>query len=234
MKKKSLKSLSVIFTLIAVFSFCFLSLGVVVAQEEPGWDFDEMDELYPEDAWEEVEMTPEEIEELFTEGWMEVYDEREPEDVLAGVFAGILGGGILIFSILFFVASYVYFSLAYMRLAQKLNTEPAWLAWIPVANVYLMSKMAKMHWWPVLLIAAFIIPFINILAYIAFMVFFFIWNWKIFEKVNRPGWWPLMLLIPVVGALIFAVLLGMTVWGKNEPAKEKKEAEEETGKGEEE
>jgi hypothetical protein len=47
--------------------------------------------------------------------------------------------------------SYIYTSFAMMRTAQRLKTEPAWLAWVPVGNMYLMSKMAKMHWWPVVM-----------------------------------------------------------------------------------
>lgn len=121
------------------------------------------------------------------------------------------------FSIIIFLIIYVYMALAYIALAKKTQTTPAWLAWVPIANFYLVSKMARMHWWPILLLIAGLIPILGIVAAIAFMVFAIIWHWKIFERVNRPGWWAVLVVIPVVGAFIFYVLLGIAAWGK--PAK---------------
>jgi hypothetical protein len=143
---------------------------------------------------------------------------------LTGAEAGVLGGGlaallmfgfaIVIFLVILFLAIYVYMALAMMAIAKKTNNEPAWLAWIPVANLYLMSKIAKMHWWPMLLLIAFPIPFLNVFAMLAFAVFMFIWMWKIFEAVGRPGWWALLGLIPFAGGIIVLVLLGVAAWGK--------------------
>ncbi len=48
------------------------------------------------------------------------------------------------------VVAYIYTSLAYSRLAKKTRTEPRWLVWIPFFRYYTVSKMAKMHWWPML------------------------------------------------------------------------------------
>ncbi len=112
------------------------------------------------------------------------------------------------------IGIYVYSALALMAIAKKTNTEPAYLAWIPVANMYLLSKIAGMPWWPMLLMIGFVIPILNIFFGIAFMVFVFIWYWKIFERLDRPGWWVLLNLIPLAGAVIFLVLLGVAAWSK--------------------
>lgn len=113
----------------------------------------------------------------------------------------------LIFFIIF-LAIYIYTSFAYMSLARRTKTGPAWLAWIPIASSYLQSKMARMHWWPLLLLIGTFIPIIGILFSIAFTVFGIIWNWKIFERVGRPGWWALFIIIFPV----FLVLLGIAAW----------------------
>ena len=118
------------------------------------------------------------------------------------------------FSIIISVALYVYSSLAYMTIANKLGVENAWLAWVPITNVYLITRMAGMSWAPMLLMAGFIIPIVNVFCIIIFTVFSFVWMWKIFEKVGRPGWWVLLGLIPFVGALVLFILLGVAAWGK--------------------
>ena len=109
---------------------------------------------------------------------------------------------------------YVYTSVVYMRLAQKMGVAHAWLAWIPIANLYLISKMAEMHWWPMLLILLGIVPLFGVLALIALVVYLFLWHCRIFERINRPTWWALPLIMPGIGRIVFLVLLGLAVWPK--------------------
>jgi hypothetical protein len=129
----------------------------------------------------------------------------------------LFGFGLIMVAIALIIcaAVYVYSSLATMYLAKKIGTKNPWLAWIPVANLYLISQMAGMPWWPILFLIGCFIPGIGALFAIALLVFFYIWFWKIFEKVGKPGWWILLLLIPAVGQIIYLVLLGVAAWGKN-------------------
>ena len=56
---------------------------------------------------------------------------------------------------LFMAVVYVYVSLALMTIATKTNTANAWLAWIPIVNIFLMLNIAqKPVWWFIL----FLIP----------------------------------------------------------------------------
>lgn len=126
-----------------------------------------------------------------------------------GLIAALLALGAVFFIV--GVAVYIYMALAFMKIAKKTKTEPAWLAWIPIANLYLMSQMAEMHWWPVLLVIAGFIPVIGPLASLVLMVFGFIWLWKIFERVGKPGWWAILCLIPIVNL----VLIGIAAWGED-------------------
>jgi len=127
---------------------------------------------------------------------------------------------VMIFAI---IGIYIYTSFALMAIAKKTKTEPAWLAWIPIANLALIAKIAKMKWWPILLtipafvccIAGFIflalkqnlIGVILLILYgiilIPFIVYSTIWYWKMFKAVNRPGWWSL---VPIVPSIIYLIL----------------------------
>ncbi|MBI2629929.1 hypothetical protein HYW76_02415 [Candidatus Pacearchaeota archaeon] len=141
---------------------------------------------------------------------------------LDGLAAGGLIGGVLaliaaflvIFAIIC-IGIYVYTSFAFMSIAKKTKNYTPGIAWIPVIGpALIMSRAAKMRWWPVLLLIAFPIPFVNIVAIIVYAVFSFIWMWKTYEAVGRPGWWVLLIFIPLVGPIIQIILLGVAAWGE--------------------
>lgn len=134
--------------------------------------------------------------------------------MLVGGFAAMLMAFILVFFIIA-VALYVYTSLALMAIAKRTKTEDPWLAWIPIGNLVLMSRIAKMPWWPVLLIIGFIVPILNIVAIIAFAVYYMIWMWKICEIRKRPGWWAVIQAVPFVGAIWGLIMLGILAWAKD-------------------
>ena len=52
--------------------------------------------------------------------------------------AALLGGTILLFIMAFALAGYVYVALALQTIATKTATPNGWLAWIPIANAFLM------------------------------------------------------------------------------------------------
>lgn len=81
---------------------------------------------------------------------------------------------------------YIYWALAYMTIAQKLKYKKPWLAWIPVANLFLLPILAKKEWpWGFLLF----VPIVN-------TVFMVLWTWRIYERRKYPGW---LSLIPILG-----------------------------------
>lgn len=139
-----------------------------------------------------------------------------------------LGGGTALVFMSFFLiiillglVFYIYSSLTLMFTAKRLKDKQPWLAWIPVGNLVLMSRLAKMHWWPILMflsILLVIIPIIGIVIYcialLIFSVFYYIWNWKICEARKKPGWWVLLTLIPFVGWVWYFVMWGILAWDK--------------------
>jgi len=115
------------------------------------------------------------------------------------------------------IGLYIYTSFAFMSLAKKNKQSSPGIAWIPsVGPLIIAFRASKMHWWPWLLLIGLIIPVINFFAGIVFAVFAIIWIWKLFESVGHPGWYILLNFIPLVGGIIFLVLLGMAAWSSGE------------------
>lgn len=106
--------------------------------------------------------------------------------------AAALGGTILLFILGLAVGSYIYFALAVQTIATKTSTPNAWLAWIPIANIFLMLGIAKKPlWWFIL----FLIPLVNIvMAVIVWM--------GIAEARQKPNWWGILTIVPIVNLIV--------------------------------
>jgi len=104
--------------------------------------------------------------------------------------------GMMAFWIIFGIACYIYLAVCLQTIARKTNTPNGWLAWIPIANIYLMCVIAGKAWWWLLLC---LIPYVNI-------IFIVILWWKIAEARGKPGWWGLLFLVPVVNLVIIGVI----------------------------
>jgi hypothetical protein len=108
----------------------------------------------------------------------------------------------VIFSIIFGVAIYVYVAMAWSTIARKMKYGKHWLAWIPLANLFLIPILAKKRWeWGFI----FLVPLVN-------LAFFIIWTWKIFEMRKFPGWFSLSVLIPKAGSILYLVAIGFVAW----------------------
>lgn len=115
------------------------------------------------------------------------------EHLLQGIF-----GFLVIFGLIY----YLVFAISLMKIAQRTKTPYAWLAFIPIANMFLIANIAKQPWWLALIaIIVSLIPFVGIVS-VAIMVFFF---WKICERLKKPGALSLLMILPIVqlGLLIY-------------------------------
>ena len=94
--------------------------------------------------------------------------------------------------LLIMLALYVYMSYSLMVIAKKTNTQPAWLAWVPIASIFLMLMVAKKSlWWFIL----FFIPLANVVfAVIVWM--------KISEAVGKPDWIGILMIVPIVNIFV--------------------------------
>jgi len=104
----------------------------------------------------------------------------------------------MLFGVILGIALYLYSAYCLYHIAKKTNTENEWLAWIPLANIYLMVKIARLPvWWLLVFLTAFI-PVLNLLAIV---LLGYIW-WKIAEERRRPGWWGILMLIGPINLVI--------------------------------
>ncbi|HKZ33783.1 MAG TPA: hypothetical protein VJ142_00900 [Candidatus Nanoarchaeia archaeon] len=119
--------------------------------------------------------------------------------------ANLLAGFFFIF-LLIIVILYVYVALALMRIAKKTGTKNEWFAFIPIANFYLLTQMAKKsgHWTWALLLG--FLPFGGLfVAAVGIWLF-----WLVAERIKFPGWISLLLIVPFVNL----VVLGILAWKK--------------------
>lgn len=103
-----------------------------------------------------------------------------------------LSGLVLLCLLVFGGAAYVYMSLAVQTIATKTGTDNAWLAWIPIANLFLMLMVAKKPlWWFIL----FLIPLVNIVMVII------VWM-AVAEARGKPNWWGILMIVPFVNLIV--------------------------------
>ncbi|MBN2052928.1 hypothetical protein JW756_05465 [Candidatus Woesearchaeota archaeon] len=129
------------------------------------------------------------------------------ELAMLGPYAALFGA-FLALGIVILIVLYVYYALAWMTIARKLNYDKPWLAWIPIANAFLIPILAKKKWpWGFI----FLVPIVG-------AVFYFIWTWNIYEQRKYPGWLCLAILvglIPVIGwlgGIANLVITGLVAW----------------------
>lgn len=106
--------------------------------------------------------------------------------------AAALGGVVLLFAFAVALGCYIYFALAIQTIANKTATPNSWLAWIPIANIFLMLSIAKKPmWWFILCL----IPLVNIVMAVI------IWM-AIAEARQKPNWWGILTIVPVANLVV--------------------------------
>jgi hypothetical protein len=132
--------------------------------------------------------------------------------VIGGLTAGMVVVLIFVFilCLLFFIGAYIYYCLVWYHLSKKLKYKTAWLAWIPIANLFLMPILAKKHWALGFLL---LIPIVNI-------VFSIIWCWDIYKKRKFSGALSLVkagyVVIPLIPFVFIAdfIIMGIIAFEK--------------------
>lgn len=112
---------------------------------------------------------------------------------------------ILIIASIFIAIVYLYLSSCLYFIAQKISIEPAWLAWIPIGNIFLMCKIGSLpYWWVIIFLASSFIPTIaGLIARLG--VFGFLW-YKIAIARNKPGWLGALSAIPILGFIPMGII----------------------------
>lgn len=149
------------------------------------------------------------------------------------IVSGIVGGSLVVALmalgfVLALIATfvYIYHTLAWMSIANKLKYKRSWLAWIPFAATAMKLQLGKkFHWAWVFL---FLIP---VVGWIALLILVIVSHWKIFEELNYPGWLSLALIVDIIpgisglGIILYLISIGFVAWrvrGKKVSKKSKK------------
>ena len=143
------------------------------------------------------------------------YIENLPQEIhgpiilLMALIIGLVG---IIIASAVILGVYIYSSLALSTLAKKMGYKKSWLAWIPIANLFLFPLLAGKKWmWGFLLF----IPIVN-------AIFLTICLWTILEKRGYDGKWGLIGLgylfskaaFAAIPFIVILILLGVLAWKK--------------------
>ncbi len=102
-------------------------------------------------------------------------------------------------NIVLLIVMYAYAAFCLQKIATRLGVSHAWLAWIPVANVFIVLEAArKPLWWFILILIPLVNLVITIMAWAA-----------VAKNLGRTGWHGLFIMIPLVNF----VTLGMMAFG---------------------
>ena len=144
-----------------------------------------------------------------------------PEDIIKKIPGFPQGGGIpvapwnmlvMMSGIVIFVALaiYIYFSLCLYLIAKKTDVPNPWLAWVPLADIWIFVAAAGKEWWWLAIMAALIalslIPYIGVI-FILLNIAAAIYLWIcITENVGKNKWLGLLMIVPVVNLIFPAIL----------------------------
>lgn len=135
--------------------------------------------------------------------------EEDVANTLAGgMFALLFTGVYLAVVLAISLGSYIFTSLALMKIGQKLGYENSWFAWIPFLNLIMLFQLGDQNPWLLLLflipgIGAIVIAIISIIAYM-----------RICEKRGYDKLLGLLVLIPIGNLILLAIL----AWKDNDVA----------------
>lgn len=133
--------------------------------------------------------------------------------------------------IILIIAVYIYYSLSWSNIAKKLKYKKHWLAWVPIAQLFLYPILARKKWYYgfILVVPVLFLLIVSIFNYS--WIFFFLgiiniffmtwWTWNIFERLKFPGYLSLiyvLLIIPfidVIATIAYLIIIGFVAFSKN-------------------
>ena len=130
------------------------------------------------------------------------FPDKESKVVLAAIIMAFLG--VIIIVCLIF---YIYSAICLQVIARKTDTQNGWMAWIPIANLFLACNIGNVKYvWLLLLLTGFV-PLVG--AFLApvcdLFLFGFIW-YRIALARGKEGWLGAITIIPVVGLFTMGYL----------------------------
>ncbi len=121
------------------------------------------------------------------------------------------GGGVaaafLIFFIIlaFIVVFYVLAAWLLYRIGKKVRYDKCWLAWVPIANLYMMvdlSNRETMSWFLIILLVNFV-PCVGWIVSVVMMIM--VWM-DICEKFGKDSWLAILYIIPIANFVMMYII----------------------------
>lgn len=139
--------------------------------------------------------------------------DKESKAALAVIMAFL---GVIVIILLIF---YIYSAICLQVIAKKTNTRNGWMAWIPIANLFLACNIGNVRYvWLFLLLSGFVPVAGTFLAPICDLCLFgFLW-YRIALARGKEGWIGAITIIPVVGLFTMGYLAFSKKEGAAAPA----------------
>ncbi len=115
---------------------------------------------------------------------------------IAGMMALFAGLGFVLFIVgAIFIVFYVLFAVGLMKMADNLELENSWMAWVPVARLYLLGKVVgditlfgtvipNTEWILVATVFVGLIPFIGQILGVVGLIYIYIAHYKLFKMYS--------------------------------------------------
>ena len=103
--------------------------------------------------------------------------------------------------VIIFLITYVMMCYFTYAAAKRLGATRAWMAWIPIANIFLMSKMANRRtseFWLALILGLF--------CGLVLFVFEISWWMEIARRLNRSSWIGVFAAFPFIGFIFMGII----------------------------
>jgi hypothetical protein len=130
------------------------------------------------------------------------YDMLSMFNVADASMVAALGAFAFVFFI-FCIFFYVYGSICFYLISKKSGRGVPLLAWIPIANLFLMLKIADISYWWLFALLICLVPFIG--GLLVSVGFVYVW-YRIAEARGKPGWLGLLTIIPLANLVVMGYL----------------------------
>jgi hypothetical protein len=112
-------------------------------------------------------------------------------------------GAVMLIFVIFCVFFYVYGAICLYLISKKTGKGTALLAWVPIANLFLMCKIADLSYvWLFALLLMFI-PFIG--GLLVSVGFVFVW-YRMAVARGKPGWLGILTIVPLANLVVMGYL----------------------------
>lgn len=112
-------------------------------------------------------------------------------------------GLILIIALITLMSFMIFPSICLFKISKKTNKGEAWMAWLPIANWFLMCKIGSVRYE---LLFTVVLGFIPIVGWIVvYALFAFIWS-RIAITLNKPAWLGILCVLPLVNLVALGYL----------------------------